>query len=64
MNDCKLLELENQTFHSTIQKLRDYANLKDDWYINSKLDLLEVEIRIACNNAKIEVYNEINKQKK
>ena len=48
----------------TIQKLRDYANLNDDWYINSKLDLLEVEIRIACNNAKIEVYNEINKQKK
>ena len=48
----------------TIQKIRDYANLSDDWYIKSKLDLLEVEIRIACNNAKIEVYNEINELNK
>ena len=48
----------------TIKKLREYADLQNDWYIKSKLDLLEVEIRIACNNAKIEVYNEINKQKK
>jgi len=46
----------------TIQEIRDYANLNEDWYINRKLDLLEVEIRIACNNAKIEVYKEINKQ--
>ena len=45
----------------TIQKLRDYANVKDDWYIKRELDLLEVEIKIACNNAKIEVYKEINK---
>ena len=48
----------------TIQQIRDYANLNEDWYIKSKLDLLEVEIRIACNHAKIEVYNEINKQNK
>ena len=48
----------------TIQKIRDYANLNDDWYVNRKLDLLEVEIKIACNNAKIEVYEEINKQNK
>tara|TARA_R110001632_G_scaffold214708_2_gene341507 strand:+ start:518 stop:673 length:156 start_codon:yes stop_codon:yes gene_type:complete len=48
----------------TIQQIRDYANLNEDWYINSKLDLLEIEIRIACNNAKIEAYNEINKQNK
>jgi hypothetical protein len=46
----------------TIQKLRDYANLNEDWYINSKLDLLEAQIRIACNNAKIEIYKEINKK--
>ena len=50
--------------NETIQKLRDYANLKNDWYINKQLDLLEVEIRIACNNAKIEVYKEVNNLKK
>jgi hypothetical protein len=63
MNDYKLLELENQTFHSTIQKLRDYANLNDDWYINSKLDLLEVEIKIEINKAKASVYKKINNNK-
>lgn len=46
-----------------INKLREYANLRDDWYINSQLDLLETEIKIAENNAKIQVYNEINNYK-
>ena len=59
----KLYTMEKyNTMKETIQKIRDYANLSQDWYINRKLDLLEVEIRIACNNAKIEVYKEINKQ--
>ncbi len=39
-----------------LKKLRDYANLKDDWYINSQLDLIEIEIRIEINKAKAEVY--------
>tara|TARA_R110000824_G_scaffold54178_1_gene149611 strand:- start:1686 stop:1850 length:165 start_codon:yes stop_codon:yes gene_type:complete len=39
----------------SINKLREYANLKDDWYINSQLDLLETEISIAINDAKDEV---------
>ena len=47
----------------SINKLRDYANLKDDWYINSQLDLLETEINIAKNEAKIQVLKEINKNK-
>ena len=47
----------------SINKLREYANLRDDWYINSQLDLLETEIKIAENNAKIQVYNEINNNK-
>jgi hypothetical protein len=46
-----------------IKKLREYANLRDDWYINSQLDLLETEIKIVENNAKIQVYNEINNNK-
>ena len=36
-----------------INKLREYANLNDDWYVNSQLDLLETEISIAKNEAKI-----------
>ena len=46
-----------------INKLREYANLKDDWYVNYQLDLLETEIKIAKNEAKIEVYNEIKNYK-
>ena len=47
----------------SIQKLREYANLNDDWYINSQLDLLETEINIAKNEAKIELLKEINHYK-
>jgi hypothetical protein len=46
-----------------IQKLREYANLQDDWYINSHLDLLETEISIAKNEAKIQVLKQINNYK-
>ena len=47
----------------SINKLREYANLNDDWYINSQLDLLETEINIARNEAKIEVLKQINNNK-
>ena len=47
----------------SINKLREYANLKDDWYINSQLDLLETQINIAKNEAKIEVLKQINNNK-
>jgi hypothetical protein len=46
-----------------IQKLREYANLNDDWYINSQLNLLETEISIARNEAKIEILKQINNYK-
>ena len=46
-----------------IQKLREYANLNDDWYINSQLNLLETEISIAKNEAKIQVLKQINNYK-
>ncbi len=42
-----------------LKKLRDYANLKDDWYINYQLDLIEIEIRIEINKAKAEVYKKL-----
>ena len=47
----------------SINKLREYANLNDDWYINSQLDLLETEINIAKNEAKIEILKQINNHK-
>lgn len=47
----------------SIKKLREYANLQDDWYINSQLDLLETEINIVKNKAKIQVLKEINNYK-
>ena len=47
----------------SIKKLRDYANLNDDWYINSQLDLLETEINIAKNEAQIELLKQINNYK-
>ena len=47
----------------SINKLREYANLKDDWYINSQLDLLETEINIAKNEAQIKLLKEINNYK-
>ena len=47
----------------SIKKLRDYANLNYDWYINSQLDLLETEINIAKNEAQIELLKQINNYK-
>ena len=48
---------------NSIKKLREYANLQDDWYINSQLDLLQTEINILRNEAKIEVLKQINNNK-
>jgi len=47
----------------SIKKLREYANLQDNWFINSQLDLLVTEINIARNEAKIQVLKEINNHK-
>ena len=44
-----------------IRDLREYANSREDWYILSKLDLLEIELRTMKNEAKIEVYKSFNK---
>jgi len=49
----------------TIQKLRDYANLKNDWYINRQLDILEKQIALEITKAEIkqvtDLKNFINK---
>ena len=38
----------------TIQQIRDYANLNDDWYVNSKLDLLEQQITTDIAKLRLE----------
>jgi hypothetical protein len=36
----------------TIQKLRDYANLQNDWYINMQLNILEKQIELKIKKLK------------
>jgi len=51
--------------NETIQKLREYASLKNDWYINRQLDILEKQIAIEITKSEInqvtELKNFINK---
>ena len=51
--------------NETIQKLRDYASIKNDWYINRQLNILEKQIAIEITKAEIkqvtELKNFINK---
>ncbi len=45
-----------------LQKLKDYAVSKDDWYITNQIWYLEQQIEIAINEAKIEVYKSLEKK--
>jgi|TARA_R110000850_G_scaffold114397_3_gene229258 hypothetical protein len=44
-----------------IEKLREYAVAKDDWYITNQIWYIEKQIEIAISKAKIEVYESIAK---
>jgi len=46
--------------NETIQKLREYANLKNDWYINRQLDILEKQISLEITKAEIKQVTELN----
>ena len=46
-----------------LNKLKQYAIAKDDWYITNQIWYIEKEIEIAINIAKIEVYETIKKNK-
>ena len=46
--------------NETIQKLREYANLKNDWYINRQLDILEKQIALEITKAEIKQVTELN----
>ena len=47
-----LYTLKNKHMKS-LQKLRDYAAVKDDWYIEKIIASLEVEIAIAVTEAEL-----------
>ena len=46
--------------NETIQKLREYANLKNDWYINRQLNILEKQIALEITKAEIKQVTELN----
>ena len=46
--------------NETIQKLREYANLKNDWYINRQLDTLEKQIALEITKAELKQVTELN----
>jgi len=45
--------------NETIQKLRDYANVKNDWYINRQLDILEKQIQVEITKAELNQVTEL-----
>jgi hypothetical protein len=46
--------------NETIQKLRDYANVKNDWYINRQLDILEKQIALEITKAELKQVTDLN----
>ena len=46
--------------NETIQKLREYADLQNDWYINKQLDLLEKQISLEITKAELKQVTELN----
>ena len=45
----------------TIQKMRDYLQLTDDWYVSKQLDILEKQIQLEITKAELKQVNELNK---
>lgn len=46
-----------------LQELKDYAESKDDWYITNKIWYIEKQIEIAISKAKIEVWEQVEKNR-
>lgn len=59
------MELKCYKMDETIKKMREYLQLKDDWYISNQLDILEKQIAIEITKAELnqvtELKNFINK---
>lgn len=44
---------------ATLEIIKNYVKSKDDWWLERSIDILEVQIGIEKNNAKIEVYKSL-----
>ena len=44
----------------TIEKIREYLKLNDDWYINRQLDILEKQIALEITKAELKTVKELN----
>ena len=44
----------------TIKKMREYLNIRDDWYISNQLDILEKQIAIEITKAELKQVTELN----
>jgi len=47
--------------NETIKKMREYLQLKDDWYISKQLDILEKQIQLEITKVEINQATELNK---
>ena len=45
--------------NETIKKMREYLQLKDDWYISKQLDILEKQIQLEITKAELKTVNRI-----
>lgn len=45
--------------NETIQKMREYLKLNDDWYISKQLDILEKQIAIEITKAELKQVTEL-----
>ncbi len=44
----------------TLELIKIYAKNSDNWWLENKIEILEVQIIIEKNNAQTEVYKKIN----
>ena len=62
MQRVHLTQLETKkNMNETLKKMREYLQLKDDWYISKQLDILEKQIQLEITKAELKTATEINK---
>jgi hypothetical protein len=44
----------------TLELIKIYAKNSDNWWLENKMEILEVQIMIEKNNAQTEVYKKLN----
>lgn len=54
-----LTEQRCYNMNETIKKMREYLQLKDDWYISKQLDILEKQIQLEITKAELKTATEL-----